>query len=187
MAIDTETSKKINADMAALVADGEWHPFWQFIPILECVPPEHAVRIFLSSKGRPGKPLDEQISRGRREMLRQRLNNIVRRGTWECTPLSRRSASRGEGFDREYRLVPEAEVEAAKAAAKAAAKEAAKATKEAAKIANPAVPDVVEEAIGATQKLMALPSTKHFSGVELKDYLAYVAQLLLIKATKVKV
>ncbi len=214
MAIDIETSRQINEGMAALVADGEWHPFWKFLPILECVPPEHAVRIFLGSKGRPDKPLDEQISRGRREMLRQRLNNIVRRGTWECTPISRSNAQRGDGFDRQYRLTPEGAIPKPTPAKPTPAKPTpakptpakptpakptpakptpakptpAKPTpaKPTSAKPTPAKLDTVEEACKVAQKIMALPSTKHFSGVELKDYLAYVAQLLLIKATKVK-
>ena len=108
MTVDSETSKQLNAKIASLLADGKWHSFGQFIALADCVSPERATRVFLYSRGNPEKPLDEQISRGRREILRQRLKHLISRGKLEFE---------GQGFERKFRLVTfDAHAEAARTA-----------------------------------------------------------------------
>jgi len=95
-----DVSESINSDIDSLLSDGEWHDFSEFVPIGSHIPAEIASRFYASGnapKTVANKPINEQVLRGRRQVLDRRLWHRVRSG---------RAEIEGGGFHKRLRLIP---------------------------------------------------------------------------------
>ena len=99
----TESLKFLTEEMLALLKDGQWHRFGEFIPIVNKVPPEIGQRTYLRSHSSANyniqKTLESQADGGRTILLKSRLRALV---------LRKQILVRGEKEEAEYMRNPDA-------------------------------------------------------------------------------
>jgi len=97
--LDADTSSRVNSNIMAILADGQWHPYSELIAAVSCIPPETASRLYLNSirktdrdKRQTSIPLDARILKGKMVLLNHRIRDL------------KNIETQGLGFERKVRL-----------------------------------------------------------------------------------
>ena len=92
--ISDEISQQMNEGIDKMLADEQWHPLHEFLPLGDLVDPEVAARFYRHKDKPVNRPLEEQIMMGRRICVERRLKVRID---------NKRAEYQGHGFDKQYR------------------------------------------------------------------------------------
>jgi uncharacterized FlaG/YvyC family protein len=94
--------KALEKEIIDALVDKKWHSFVNFIPkVNKMIPPELAVRYYLSNFKNPGRDLEDQVRIGRRRILAETFRDLRVRGAIEF----RNPITPNDQDSREYHLI----------------------------------------------------------------------------------